>query len=266
MNIDNKPGLIAETEMLGKMDLDADQAARLNKCSETLILMGHTLQRSMKASGGEAPKLDLDLVHALLGSAEHNLAAISEVSGVSSETQAEIEHRYAQIRYANQRVHELEAQIGAETSMDAVKQALGVLKRKLNYWWDEKGFGYIPEIRFDEHGVHVTLSCSLHGTFRRSFSKTPASDADNHKSWLKSLEMRGFTLSDETRFGNDPQILDTPEARKIIRDILVDALPSSKISDLKSQTNRRDEFVLREFSIYVHDYSDIERLKTPPVK
>lgn len=121
--------------------------------------------------------LDAELCRNVLTTNEHELASVSKLIGVQIDSAANIERRHAQLRAANMRIHELEAQLGAQVSAAHIQQGMERFSKRLNSWWDLEGFGHISDIKLNAYGnCEVVFSCSLFGTGFGMFSQTPVSD------------------------------------------------------------------------------------------
>ena len=122
------------------------------------------------------------------------MADVSERIGVPTETQAEVEERFALISAANLRIKELERQLGQAAQIDLLIQGVSLLEEKFRHWWKTQGFGHTSKFSIDSYGAKATLSGSLSGSFSSMFSEAPVSDKQNKAIWIKSLAGMGYVL------------------------------------------------------------------------
>jgi hypothetical protein len=207
--------------------------------------------------------LDAELCRNVLSTAEHELANISKLTGVEIDSAANIERRHAQIRAANMRVHELEAQLGAQVSAKHLQQGMERFNKMLNSWWDLEGFGHISEVKLSAYGhCEVTFSCSLFGAKFGMFSQTPVSDKERYALWLADLEKRGFVLVDSKR--DRESIVDCDATRQALSQLFAARMPSARITSYTNWGETNDLFSMRDVKVFIRDLADIETLPQMP--
>ncbi|MFJ1470251.1 hypothetical protein [Massilia orientalis] len=200
------------------------------------------------------------LIHSILYTSESRLAQLSTITGVETDSAAERERRYLEIRRANIRVHELERQLGGAVTAEQTKQAVAYLISKLNRWWRHEGLGVVREAALDTWGgLTVTLSCSLFGTTRSTDSSTPVTDKSDRAAWLKSLEARGFLLA--AGRGNIGHLAACEASRDALVRLVRKALPSAHFQNIKTTIGAKQVAVMSEARIYIHNLEDVEALR-----
>lgn len=236
--------------------LDADNQAVV-QTEIKKVLHGLSYFAQMAAKG----ELTRDFGKSILSIAEHTIALMTKITGIETNSAAEQERRYAAIRTANMRIHELEIQMGQAAGTEHVQQGLKDFGNRLNSWWDLEGFGHITEIRFTQYGsCEVEFSCSLFGTTRLIDSPTPISDKEREALWKASLKERGFVLSTEDR----DSLVDCDATRAVLAELFAARLPSSRISEFNNHGNRAGLMKLRSVKVFIHDLADIRTLPQLP--
>ncbi|HDR9105465.1 hypothetical protein [Paraburkholderia sp. A3RO-2L] len=238
--------------MSEKRVLTADtQAVALRKATD----MYHAIGAVISTVSGE---FDRELAVNALKAAEFNLMGVCQTLGIELDGIVERESRYAQLREANMRIRELEAQLGNSVSPDLTQSSLKVMSQRLNDWWDLEGFGHIQDIAFGKYGCSVTFSCSLFGDFAMTMSKTPVSDKERKQLWLQSLRERGFDLVEEDR---DMELEDTDASRKTLCKLLKERLPSADVLQFENHAHRKsNSFMIRSVRVFIRDIKDIMTL------
>jgi len=245
--------------------LNADQTAVATKLILELQQAMGTIASVLKGPDASVFKdgLPRGLATNCLSVAEHRMADLGKLLGVATDSAAEMENRFARVRAANMRIHELEAQLGTAQGPDVTKACLRMLDTQLNSWWDLEGFGHISDIAFGKHGCKVKFSCSLFGDF--SFqSETPVSDKERRAMWHESLKERGFVLDQEDR---DWDIRDCDESREALLKLFALRLPSAKVISFDNHHyGRSGGFKLRGLEVYIHELAEISNLPQNPPK
>jgi hypothetical protein len=237
--------------------LTADQKAVAIKKIADLHHAVETIYSTLKAGH----PLDAGLATNCVKVAEFNLSDLCKAIGVETFSSKEREQRYADLRAANMKVHELEKQLGATVTPEATQHALKNMADHLNQWWDLEGFGHISEISFGQYVCTVNFSCSLFGDFRIIDSETPVSDRGRKEDWHDSLRERGFVLANEDR---DWSVVDNDANRAILIDLFATRLPSSKVAKFENHHRRKaKDFSLRRVEVYIYEITEILTL---PIK
>lgn len=237
------------------LELSADDAAVLERELGHAAMAIATLREGI-ASG----RMEQGFARNVLYVLESTLAEACRVTGISTDTAAERDERYAMLRAANLRVRELEQQLGQSVGAVALKQGVKAYADAIKAWWDEDGFGYVSEVQFGAYGsCQLTLSTGLRGKCSFSWSKTPVSDEEARRNWVQELEAAGFELTFEDG-RDDGEVLDTPASREALLALIAAALPSATVTRIESRALRSGQFVLSYIHAHVQELSDIEVL------
>lgn len=238
------------------VDQQAVAAREIDDARTALGLLRQCLQ--------QPHRLSEQLVRVCLSSVELKIADLSTLMGVPIQSAVEVETRYADLRAANQRIHELEGQLGATQTPEMTKHAVRLLHDRLQKWWDQEGFGHISEVSFGPYGVDITFSCSLFGDFSLLGSNTPVSDKERRRLWLESLERKGFVLYQNS--GNrDPHLTSCDQNRDALTRLFAERFPTGSIRSFSDQ--RRDKgMALNEVCLFVPDYEALQQLPVVETK
>ncbi|HGO6081882.1 TPA: hypothetical protein ACK3PA_006379 [Burkholderia cenocepacia] len=243
------------------LTLSADQQAVARKKINDMHHAVATILSVLK----ESAEIDAQLATNCVKVAEFNLADLCKALGVETFSAKEREQRYADLRAANMRVHDLETQLGSTVAPEAVQHAIKNIAQHLNKWWRCDGFGYVHDLEFGAYGVcHGKFSCSLNGHFRLIDSDTPVSDERNKADWIESLRERGFELVKDDR---DWAIADCDANRAALVSLITTNIPSAKVFKFENVNRwRASGFVLRHAEVYIDQLSEILTLPVPPVE
>lgn len=246
-----KTPLIPEEQMLTP---NADQmevsVRHVQDAQLALSLIAHTL----KTKG----RISEEVMRTCLASVEHQVADLGRLLGVSTQSEAAVTERFAQLRAANLRIRDLEAQLGQGQSPEATQQAIRQLYEHLNKWWDLDGFGHISEMHFEPYGISVKFSCSLFGAFRLLRSKTPVSDRDNYQQWVSDLESRGYVLYRE-KGEREPNLKDCDQTRAALERLFAQRLPSATVTAFENQ-RRGEAIALTNIHVLIRRYEEVLNL------
>ena len=208
--------------------------------------------------------LDADYAKTLLGLVELNMADVSERIGVPTETQAEIEERFALISAANLRIDELERQLGEAAQIDSVIFGIKLLEEKFRHWWKTQGFGHTSKFSIDLYGVKATLSGSLSGNLSSIFSDTPVSDKENKMSLLNSLVEQGYVLSGiDNKDKREVELIDCDKNRELITRLISDQFPSAVICSISNFSRQNGILLIRDIEEMIRDLHHIDSLAGP---
>jgi len=203
--------------------------------------------------------VDAELATNCVKVAEFNLSDLCKALGIETFSAAEREKRYADLRAANIKIRDLEAQLGATLSPEATQHAIKNIAERLNTWWKQEGFGYVHELNFGAYGVcHGEFSLSLRGNSLLFGSDTPITDKKTKAEWLDSLRERGFELVKDDR---EWAMRDCDVNRQALLDLVTMRLPSAKV--FKFANFSRDNgngFVLHHAEVYVYKLAEIMAL------
>lgn len=206
-------------------------------------------------------ELDADYAKTLLGLVELNMADVSERIGVPTETQAEIDERFALIRDANIRIDELEHQLGEAAQIDSLIYGIKFLEEKFRHWWKTQGFGHTSKFSIDSYGVKATLSGSLSGNISSMFSDTPVSDKEHKKTWLNSLVSKSYVLSGKNE--REVELVDCDQNRELITQLISEQFPSAVICSISNFGRQNGIFLIRDIEIIIRDLHNVDSLASP---
>ncbi|WP_455233157.1 hypothetical protein [Geopseudomonas aromaticivorans] len=236
--------------------LDADASAvALGKIKDVQFALA-TIAEPIKAG----QPLSHELARNVLRVSEYNIAEIGQKIGVETQTAADIEKRHADLRAANLRIRELEAQLGNAQAPEATQMSLRTLNDRLNAWWRKEGFGLVSETAFGPYGCKVTFSCHLFGDFTLIDSPTPVSDKERMAQWHDSLRQRGFMLVSASR---EVEIADCDASRKALCDLIMEHMPSARVISIGNHSHRGQGFTVRNMEVFIRKLEDILELPVP---
>ena len=196
--------------------------------------------------------------------AEFELAYLCKTLGIETDSAQERDQRYVQLRQANERIRELEAQLGNVQAPEVTQMSLKQMAEQLRLWWRHEGFGHVSDMAFGEYVCKVNFSCSMFGDFRLVDSDTPVTDKERKACWYDSLRERGFVLIEDDR---EWALADCDASRQALCELFKSRLPSSKVFKFDNvQRHRVDGFVIRGAEGYIHQIADILSLPVPEKK
>lgn len=239
--------------------LDADKQAVALKTIKDVQFALHTLGESLKSENGAGE----DSVRTILSLCGFHLSDLSKLTGVPTQTAAEVEQRHAEIRAANMRVHELERQLGEASPDDLIQPGITRLEQLLNRWWKYEGFGHISEVDFGRYGCKIKLSCSLFGDYFIVNSPTPVSDKERKKLWHAALREQGYILVNP-RNGDDLAVEDCEQSRKTLTTLIKSRMPSASIRTFGNHSTRNGEMTMDYVELFVRDITDFATLPQNP--
>lgn len=241
--------------------LNADQKAVVEKRSKDVFFAIQQLNKWVQSNS-----LTEDMREALPNLATNHLLAIKEAVGFTGE---EPDHLKEMTRAMNQSLHdrieELEMMLSNQNSLLTVKQQLNAINEKINKWWDEEGFNYIQDITFTGNGtIKVVFGFMLDSSSSLMFSKTPHSDKESLKAKIQSLVDQGFIFAKKDH-GNDKDLIDCDQNRELLIKVVMSAFPSAKVISFRNHLFMdkgvdENNYILRDFEVYIYNYEDIENL------
>ncbi|QHW35795.1 hypothetical protein GZH47_33420 (plasmid) [Paenibacillus rhizovicinus] len=232
--------------------MTADQEALANKSLKDIYgSVGH-LHQLLKEG-----KLTYEMRNTLMSLIESYVSELGEPLEYAGTLKAEQEKRYKDIRRANGEIHRLREQLGSSKPIDGLDEQLGVLHDTVRDWWNNHGFCYVSEDSFTQYGYKVKFGFMLSSMERRSFTKTPVSDEQDHRNRLQELKDAGFEIYMDDD-GRDPQLIDNDNNRQLLEQLIKSRFPSAQITSIQSwKANRRDCFVVRYMDVTIRDYQDV---------
>ena len=231
-----------------------DREVAVRELSSDLSAMSFLLER-IKATG----PVPQDLAFNILSLREARLGELCKLLGVEMDNASAREERFAEIRNANNRIRELERELGNSGSGTKTSAHLKLMTEKLDAWWNRYGFGYISKTSFQKYGLEIEFSCGLFGRKLRVGSSTPASDRVSFQEWVAELRERGFELLDEEG-ESTPSLADTENNRRLLTELLLTAFPSAKLSKTENHFSRNGDCVLRSILVWIGDLNEVSEL------
>lgn len=201
--------------------------------------------------------LEHEAARTALSVAEYKMADIGKKLGVETMSGEKVERRHRDLRIANGRVRELEAQLGTAQSPELTQLAVRALDERINAWWRHEGFGLVSETTFGPYVCKVKLSCSLFGDFAVIASETPISDKERKRLWHESLRERGFVLTEEH---SEVGVLDCDASRAALSAFISSRLPTGRIVSFENHARRQSGFVLRGAEVVIRKWEEIMTL------
>jgi hypothetical protein len=250
--------LPVRSRLEGHLELDADQrAVALREIAE--ICSGLGMIHELVSQGRP---VDRDLARNILSLTESRNADLAKVCGIELETAQERESRFAHIRSVNQRMRELEEQLGRGASVEQTTEHIKLMSRTVDAWWRKEGFGHVSKMEFTRNGsAEIEFSCHLFGDFRLTGSSKPVSDKMSKQDWFVSLAKKGFLLANEAG-ERDPSLIDNDHNRFILKSLFKEALPSARIISTKNHCVRdADWSSMSSFNVFVSDLADLMGLE-----
>ncbi len=242
------------------LELSPDsRAVALRELSKAAMAV-QTLYQMIEKASPENPAT-VEFASTVLRALEFCVDDLSKTFQIPTQTQAEIEARYASLRAANGRIHALEAEMAAKSGY-GVAFGLKHLESQLNAWWRQEGFGHVQETAFHSHGVRATLSGHLFGLERLLEDESPVTARAKQAQWLQGLRGQGFVLAQEPGSSRDPFLVDCDATRQALRKLLARTLPSAEIVEVTSTRVYRVQEVLRlsEVIVLVRDLDELAAL------
>jgi hypothetical protein len=195
----------------------------------------------------------------------HHLTDIKKTVGFTGE---EPDHIKEMTRQMNQNLHnriaELEKMVDSKNSILSVKQQLHSIDRKINKWWDEKGFNYIQDITFTGGGnIKVVFGIML-DSLSLNYSDTPDTDKNEAKAKVQGFVDNGFMFV-KYKHGREKDLIDCDHNRELLLNLIKSAFPSANITSFRNHRimqhgEDKGKFLIRDFEVYIYDYEDIENL------
>lgn len=187
---------------------------------------------------------------------ESHFADISKLLSYDSTLLKEKEERHERIRQANNRIRELEKQLGEQKPVDGLAEQLECLTRIISDWWNRHGFHHVSEAHFTRAGfLNVKFSFMLE--YLSSYSQTPETDRRSRKERIAELEEAGWTIHHEEG-GRSPKLVDNDNNRTRLIKLIQSRFPSAKIVRMRNWSSDVEGlFTFRDVEAYIYDLHDI---------
>ncbi|KQN96917.1 hypothetical protein [Paenibacillus sp. Leaf72] len=242
------------------LQFNEDQKAVLLKDTKALFFAAQQLHEWVKEN-----KLSDNMAKTLPSLIESHFVSIGKALDYDSHLMKEHEERYVEIRRVNQQVRDLENQLASSKPIDGVQQQLRVLRDTIYNWWTEKGFAHVSEITFSGWGsAIVEFSLSLDASSNALLNDKPVSEKKRKLNKIQDLIDLGFELEKEKESGSSWNVLDTPNNRQILTNMIIGRFPSVSISKMESWakggSKNNDTWTIWRMVASIHDLRDIPLL------
>ncbi len=239
-----------------KIKFTADQrAVALRSIQEMYSGLSHFNEMIKK------DELYADMREAIPHNLEHYATDLFKAVGYDSDTEKKIKERYAEIKKANMRIHELERQMGEQGDVDMLPQVIKYLSDKIYSFWKKDGFGHVSEIEFGQYGnCRIKFSGMLFPHSHLTMSDTPETDKRSAAQWIQRLKDRGFVLVKESEHSRREEfVLDNDHNRALVVALITGRFPSAKVISIDSHLmfKKDDVFSIRNISAIIYNLSDI---------
>lgn len=240
----------------GNVELNADQRAVLMKSlKEQMFGFSHLYSNLEK--GEEISK---SVVKSILYLGDARIAEASKIVGIELDSNKEREERYARIRGLNERIRELEIELGKSGTVSQTQAHLKLLAEEVDSWWGKEGLGYVRELSFKKNGaIEAELSCVVSGDYSILYSDTPVTDKENKSLWVERLKEAGLVLA-QISSREDFDVVDCDKSQSVLNTWVTSRFPSARIL---STTNHKDwrtgVMILRSLKVYIANPEDVLR-------
>lgn len=230
--------------------LNADQKAVALKGLKDLFFAAQQMHEWLSKD-----TLTEEMKGTLISLSESYISDVAKATDYESNLAKEKEKRYAEIRNANTRIHDLERQIADMKPIDGLKEQLAGLTRKIDEWWDELGFNYISEMSFSKWGgLDIKFGFQL-GRLSMLLSSTPVSDKEEDADKIQQLRDKGFIFTEEDR---EAHLADNDTNKKLLVQLLEERFPSIRITGMETWNGRRNkEAHIRYVTAYLGELNEI---------
>lgn len=234
-----------------KVILNADQKAVAQKTLKDMFLAVRQLHEWINNDN-----LTQDMAGILPSLIESHFTDIAKQLNYESVLTKEKEERHQQIREENQRIRDLERQLGENKPIDGLKEQLYLLANIVSDWWNEHGFHHVSDEKFTEHGHYTARFCFMLD-YISTFSETPETDKKSKKQRIEELINEGWEIFYEEN-GRSPKLIDNDNNRAKLTQLIKSRFPSSKIVKTRNWcTDNANVFTFRDIEIYIYDLTDI---------
>lgn len=242
------------------MDIEKEKLVILNEDEKKVALKrlseihSTTGELYNELNHNELTKEMKDTLFSLL---ESYTSEASKLLKYDSEATTKVLERHADIRQANQRIHELENMLSENTQVSGLKELLYDMHSALYKWWGKQGFNLVTDDEFGGYGYkgRFCLDTSL-----ISFMSTkPVTEEKEQKSCLEQMIEEGYEFVQEDR--RHYVLVDTEKNRKLITKLVKGKFHSIEITKWENLNLRKmDKFKLRSFDCYIRDLNELKTL------
>lgn len=197
--------------------------------------------------------------------AKSHLDAIGKMIGYTGEETDRLKDMTKQMnQYLHDRIKELESMVNKQNSILTVKQQLKSIEDALRRWWDDKGFHYISDISFTGNGCLEVKFGFMLDNLSLGFSSTPHSDKEALKNKKQNLKDQGYVFA-RSKHEKEKDLIDCDSNRKLLIELVHSVFPTAKITSFRNHLymekgEDENNFIIRDFEVYIYDFEEIERL------
>ncbi|TCZ76157.1 hypothetical protein E0485_15070 [Paenibacillus albiflavus] len=233
--------------------LNDDEKAKFLKSTKDLFFAVKQIHEWV-----ESDSLTEEMAGILPSLIEGHFCDISKQLNYESALTKEKEERHLQIRNANQRIRELEKQLGEAKPLDGLPEQLKHLASTVSNWWNKHGFHHVSDEEFTEYGHYKARFCFMLDHISM-FSETPVTDKISKKDRLKQLAAEGYEIV-YNKYGRSPELLDNDNNRSRVIKLIQSRFPSAVVFKTRNHFDRSEGyFTIRDMEVYIYDLKDIVR-------
>lgn len=242
------------------MDIEKEKLVTLNDDEKAIALKG--LSDIYNTTGElfnelKNNELTEEMKNVLFNLIESYTAEASKVLKFDSQASAKIASRYADIRKANKKIHELKKMLAENTQVNGLKELLYAMHDALCRWWRKQGFNLVTDDAFGNYGYKGRFCLDASHI---SFASTrPVTEEKKQKSRLGQMIEEGYEFAKEDR--REYVLLDTPKNRELMTKLVKSKFQSIDITKWENWSLRKTEgFQLRSFECYIRDLNELKVL------
>jgi hypothetical protein len=208
-------------------------------------------------------ELDIEMKETLPGLMQNHLNNIMTAvgyTGLPSERDKEINQSVN--KYLQEQIKELQALVENNNDFTPVKGNISLIGKKIDKWWDEKGFNYISELTFNKYGnINITFGFML-DSFSSNHSETPDTEEKLAREKFDNLIKDGFIFLKE-RNDSEKNLIDCDENRELLKKLIHSVFPTAKIMSFTNRlhnNNAEGKMYIRYMEVSVSEYEEIKNL------
>ena len=202
-------------------------------------------------------ELTSEMKDCLFSLLESYTSEASKTLKYNSEATQRISERHADIRTANQRIHELEKMLSDNAEVSGFKELMQNMHMALYEWWTLQGFNLVTDDQFGGYGYKGRFCLD---TSHISFLSTqPITESESHENRLQSMIDEGYEFVKQD--SREYVLLDTPNNRQLLTVLVKNKFPSLKITKWENWCLRsREDFQLRSFEGSIKNLKELKDL------
>lgn len=244
---------------MGNITLDKDQQAVIDSEISKSILALQTLRTSASSN-----TVDEHYAKTLLNVLHYNGAEIAKQLGLETIDTVEVEERHKKMRQLNERIQELEDQLGQGITSVGAKNHLEKLFDALTHFWKKTGIGsYTGSPTLQQFGgMDAKLNIDIGGSPVSSmFEDKPISAKEKRKLIAAKIAEEYDVIGDPHGSRQALQMLDNDHNRAKLTELISNALPSAFICSFDNH-NQNGQFTLYSISIFIRNIEDLDAFVT----